>query len=102
MQPVKPLDLYIGILIISSSHKSSNSNKEGVQSMYLPLRKEKKKKKTGMINSFMTHSTDFYKKMSSQVNALMAILHENPYVSACMINHFPAMCMCIHSLALHT
>lgn len=31
----------------------------------------------------------------------MAILHENPHVSACMTNHFPAVCICIHSLALH-
>jgi hypothetical protein len=32
MRPVKPFDTYLGILIMSS-HKSSNSNKEGVQSV---------------------------------------------------------------------
>jgi hypothetical protein len=34
MSPVKPFDTYIGILIIRSSHKSSNSNKEEVQSVF--------------------------------------------------------------------
>jgi hypothetical protein len=33
LRPVKPFDIYIGILIMSS-HKSSNSNKEEVQSVF--------------------------------------------------------------------
>lgn len=56
-----------------------------------------------IINSCITfYSIEFYKNsQASHVNSLMAILHETPYVSACIIDHIPAVCICIHSLALH-